>query len=261
VLAATVIAGGDPLASPTVLSLFSMTLFYVGGMYLNDAFDRGIDARERPQRPIPSGEITASVVFAIGFSLLGAAVVLIALARPAALIPALALCATIVFYDAFHKANPLSPLVMSGCRLLVYVGAASAAVGFVPTYVWLAGLALAAHVIGLTYAAKREALNRIDRVWPVAILIVPLAAMTPAAIAHWQVALIWMGVAVVDGWAVRKLMRRASPDAVPAAVAMLIAAISLVDALLVAPISLEVAVICLCGYAATRLAQRMVPGT
>jgi 4-hydroxybenzoate polyprenyltransferase len=28
--------------------VLALSLFYVGGMYLNDAFDRDIDARERP---------------------------------------------------------------------------------------------------------------------------------------------------------------------------------------------------------------------
>ena len=35
--------------------MLAITLFYTGGMYLNDAFDADIDARERPSRPIPSG--------------------------------------------------------------------------------------------------------------------------------------------------------------------------------------------------------------
>ena len=47
-----------------------MTAFYVGGMYLNDFFDRDIDARERPGRPIHAGDISAGAVSAIGFALL-----------------------------------------------------------------------------------------------------------------------------------------------------------------------------------------------
>ena len=39
-----------------------MTAFYVGGMYLNDYFDRAIDARDRPGRPIDAGEIRAGSV-------------------------------------------------------------------------------------------------------------------------------------------------------------------------------------------------------
>ena len=39
-------------------------------MYLNDAFDREIDAGERPERPIPSGLVSANSVFAAGFGLI-----------------------------------------------------------------------------------------------------------------------------------------------------------------------------------------------
>ena len=37
----------------------AMTAFYVGGMYLNDFFDREIDARERPGRPIHAAAFRA----------------------------------------------------------------------------------------------------------------------------------------------------------------------------------------------------------
>ena len=33
---------------------------YAAGMVLNDAFDAELDARERPERPIPSGRISRS---------------------------------------------------------------------------------------------------------------------------------------------------------------------------------------------------------
>jgi hypothetical protein len=261
VLAATVLAGGDPLGPRAALALLAMTLFYLGGMYLNDAFDREIDRRERPSRPIPAGAIAASTVFAIGFGLLGAGLALMALCGWPALVAGLVLCGGILFYDLPHKGNPLSPLVMSLCRLMVYVGAAAASVGFVPSAVWIAGLALAAHVVGLTYAAKQESLNRVERLWPLAVLVLPLLVTAPAVAGHWWAAPFWLALAAADWLAVEKLRRRATPDAVPSAVAALIAAISLVDAALVAPVSLPVAMLCLAGYAATRLAHRVVPGT
>src|SRR5882757_5273910 len=97
----------------------AMTAFYVGGMYLNDFFDRSIDARERPGRPIPAGEISAGAVSAIGFGLLAAGVVLMFPFGPGAAACALLLAASIVLYDVWHKANMLSPLVMGACRALV----------------------------------------------------------------------------------------------------------------------------------------------
>jgi hypothetical protein len=261
VLAATALAGGDPFALRTALVVAAMTLFYVGGMYLNDAFDRAIDARERPGRPIPAGEISAAAVFALGFGMVALAIVMTAFCGPAAAVCALALGAAIIAYDVFHKGNPTSPLMMSLCRMLVYLGAAAAATGSVALQVWIAGAAIAAHVAGLTYAAKQEGFNRIHRLWPLAILAIPVALGLAAVWEDWPTTIFLVTLAAVDWFAVDKLRRRAAPDAVPSAVSSLIAAISLVDAVLVAPVSLSVAALCASGYFAARLAQRVVPGT
>src|SRR6266536_5422048 len=70
VLAGSVLAGGAWQSWRTATALVAMSLSYVGGMYLNDYFDRAIDARERPGRPIPAGDISAAAVAAIGFAML-----------------------------------------------------------------------------------------------------------------------------------------------------------------------------------------------
>src|SRR6478672_11159568 len=69
VLAGATLAGGA-LNARLALAGLALSLFYVAGMYLNDAFDRRLDAYERPSRPIPSGEVKASVVFTAGFVML-----------------------------------------------------------------------------------------------------------------------------------------------------------------------------------------------
>ena len=73
-LAGTVLAGADVEPGRLALLALAFSLLYTGGMYLNDAFDRESDRRERPERPIPSGRVTARSVFAIGFGLLAAGV-------------------------------------------------------------------------------------------------------------------------------------------------------------------------------------------
>src|SRR5438105_1354455 len=77
VLAAVALA--DLPASPAhlVLLCLAMSLMYVGGMWLNDAYDRDIDRRERPERPIPSGQADAAAVFAWGYALLVAGIGLV----------------------------------------------------------------------------------------------------------------------------------------------------------------------------------------
>src|SRR4051812_22526734 len=109
VIAATALAGGDPLSPRAALAVLAMTLFYLGGMYLNDGFDRGIDARERPTRPIPAGAIAASTVFAIGFGLLGAGLVLIGLCGSPALVAGGLVCGVVVFFHLPHKSNTPCP--------------------------------------------------------------------------------------------------------------------------------------------------------
>src|SRR6202030_3348539 len=84
VLAGAVLSGGDWRNWRLGLMLVAMSSFYVGGMYLNDYFDRAIDGRERPERPIPSGHISAHAVAAIGFCLVGAGAIATAAMGPAA---------------------------------------------------------------------------------------------------------------------------------------------------------------------------------
>jgi 4-hydroxybenzoate polyprenyltransferase len=128
VLAGAVLGGSDWRRWQLGLVFVAMSLFYVGGMYLNDYFDRAIDARERPNRPIPSGAIKASAVAAIGFGLLGGGFILIAaVGPPAAIATAALLGAVIVAYDFHHKTNPLAPFVMGACRALVYAATAAIA--------------------------------------------------------------------------------------------------------------------------------------
>ncbi len=259
VLAAAVLSGADPFTGDAAVVLLAMTSFYCGGMYLNDAFDRRIDTRERPERPIPSGRISAPAVFAIGFALLACGVALLALFGTAAFGAAAALAAAILLYDVFHKGNPLAPVVMGLCRALVYVGTA-VALGSVNGLVLLGAVAVSAHVIGLTYAAKQENLDRIGSLWPLAVLAVPLALAGGGLVSDPAAALAWLALATTDLIAVLMLRAR-RPGAVPAAVGGLIAAISFVDALAVAPHAPGVALVCAVGYGLTRLLHRVVPGT
>jgi 4-hydroxybenzoate polyprenyltransferase len=262
VLAATALAGADPWTGRTVVVLLAMTLFYIGGMYLNDAFDREVDARERPTRPIPSGEISPATVFMAGFSTLSFGVVLMSLYGLTAGIAGLVLAGAIIAYDMKHKGNSISPIIMGSCRALVYIGSALVASGTVPTAVLVGAFALTAHVVGLTYAAKQESLDRIDRLWPLAVLVLPLLAGSSALAAGALGIALWIALSVAYVLAIVLLKRRSQPGAVPRAVASLIAAISLVDALFAASVGASTVVLAgLAGYALTTLFQRVIPGT
>jgi 4-hydroxybenzoate polyprenyltransferase len=263
VIAAAVIANATAAIADVAVVGLAMTAFYVGGMYLNDYFDREIDARERPGRPIHAGEIGAGTVSAVGFVLLAAGVALLAPYGLQAVVWGLALAAAIVLYDSWHKGNAVAPIIMGLCRALVYLGTGAAVGGSIRAALIAGAIALAAHVVGLTYAAKQENLNRVGRLWPLAILAAPLLFALPALTSGWPVAAACLLLCAADIVAVRLLARRAAPGAVPRAVSMLIAAICLVDALAVTLYGGGLLIACLCasGYVLTRVFQAIIPGT
>jgi 4-hydroxybenzoate polyprenyltransferase len=262
VLAGAVLSGGDWRNWRLGLVLVAMSLFYVGGMYLNDYFDRTIDGRERPERPIPSGHISAHAVAAIGFCLVGAGAVATAAMGPAAAAMAALLAISIVAYDLHHKANPFAPVVMGACRALVYGATATALSGGVSIFVVVAAVAIAAFVAGLTYAARQESLDKIGNLWPLALLAAPpLVAIGvfrqgPGAMAVYLLLAVWIAASVY------LLARRPVAGSVSRAVGWLIAGISLCDAAMLASTGAIVpALAAIGGFVLTLIAQKYVPGT
>ena len=260
-LAGALLAGARDLGAEFALVVLAFSLFYTGGMFLNDAFDAPWDARERPERPIPSGAVGAREVFLWGFGLLAAGVLVLALFGAEAAMAGLALAGTITFYDWNHKANPLSPVVMGLCRALIYVGAGLCYTLELPPALWLGALLLLCYLIGLTYVAKQENLERVENLWPLAFLAAPLAYGAWLIAAQAWAAPFWLAFA---GWmlfALRLLRRRRRGD-IPRAVVSLIAGISLLDALLIAGSGLPaLALLALAGFGVTVFLQRYIAGT
>lgn len=264
VLVGALLAGGD-LADPRLpLLMLALSAFYVGGMFLNDAYDAAFDAQHRRDRPIPAAETTEREVFGFGYGLLAlgfAGVAWAGAGRWTVLLAALGLAAAIVAYDRFHKGNPLSPLLMGLCRVGVLACSAWAVMAAPqPTVLW-AAVALLGHLIGLTYIAKQEHLNRLGALWPLAFLALPLLLGVALALDQ---PLAWaplLAYAAVQAFALQRLRRRLSGD-VPRAVVTLIAAICLLDALLLAGVGqLLPAVLALLAFPLTLALQRWVAGT
>jgi len=69
-LAGALLSGNFSFDIRIFLLLVSMSLLYISGMFFNDAFDYVIDTRERPLRPIPSGQVSVLQVFAWGILLM-----------------------------------------------------------------------------------------------------------------------------------------------------------------------------------------------
>ena len=266
-LAGIAVAGGTVTAGTAVLLATAFSCSYVGGMFLNDAFDRRVDARERPERPIPSGDISAGEVFGIGGLLLAAGTALVWLAAKGgghglrAMLSALALSAAIVAYDAWHKGNPLSPLLMGICRALVYLTAGICVVGAFNGSLVASVAVLLCYLMGLTYVAKQENLVEFKNLWPLALLAAPLVVGFSAARSSLLGAVLFVGLAA---WVVTtvRLLKDRKPGNIPKAVVRLIAAISLVDALLIAGTGMPaLAALAAGGFFLTLVLQRFVKGT
>jgi 4-hydroxybenzoate polyprenyltransferase len=262
VLAGAVLSGGDWRNWRLGLMLVAMSSFYVGGMYLNDYFDRAIDGRERPERPIPSGQISARAVAAIGFCLIGAGAVATAAMGPAAVAMAVLLAISIVAYDLHHKTNPFAPVVMGACRALVYGATATALSGGVTIFVAVAAVAIAAFVAGLTYAARQESLDKIGNLWPLLLLAAPMLVAVGVFRQGAGAVTVYLLLAVWIAAAVYLLARRPVAGSVSRAVGWLIAGISLCDAAILASTgAIMPALAAIGGFVLTLVAQKYVPGT
>jgi 4-hydroxybenzoate polyprenyltransferase len=156
VLAGIALNGSEPRPGVAIPVALAASLFYVAGMFLNDAFDHQWDAQHRPERPIPAGETTADTVFAAGFGLMAAGLLLLALGPGQPVGAGLVLATCIVIYDASHKTNPFAPVVMGLCRVSVYMMAALAVAPHVGTGVYLGSALLLAYLVGLTVIARQE---------------------------------------------------------------------------------------------------------
>jgi 4-hydroxybenzoate polyprenyltransferase len=257
-VAGAVLASVEADVATVVLVAVAMALFYTAGMILNDLFDEEVDRVQRPERPIPSGAVSrpAALVAATGLFVVGLALLLVAGLAP--FLAGLGLVGLIVLYDAWHKANPLSPVLMGGCRALVYVVAALAVAELVELEVWTAAAVLLLYIVGLTQVAKAEG-GGLLAAWPMAAVL--------AAIGYWVgwVDSVWFALLLVvfAAWVVRSLWLVRVPRRIGQGVVSLIAGVSLFDALAVASAggSLAAVAVCLAAFLATIALQTKIAGT
>ncbi|HUS37695.1 MAG TPA: UbiA family prenyltransferase [Verrucomicrobiae bacterium] len=172
-LAGWLISGARSIGS-LVLLCAGATALYIGGMYLNDAFDVEFDRLNRKERPIPSGAISVGDVWGYGLSWLGLGLVLLYFFNTVSFTLAVALVFSILLYDAVHKAIAFSPILMATCRFFLFVMAASVGPGGVTGLsVWSAS-ALFCYIVGLSFVAKSESNRGPIRYWPCLLLLTPL---------------------------------------------------------------------------------------
>ena len=257
-VAGAVLASTTADTGTVVIVAGSMAIFYIAGMILNDVLDYEIDVRERPERPLPSGSVSRPAALTAVIALFAAGQALLLLEGTEPFLAGLGLMALIVLYDAWHKGNPFSPVLMGACRALVYFVAAFAVAGGVPVEVATAAGVLLLYVVGLTQVAKAEGGSLLSA-WPLAAVL--------AAVGYWVgwVNSVWFALLLVAfaAWVVRALWLVRVPRRIGAGVVSLIAGMSLYDALAVASVegSLAAVGVCLAAFLVTIALQTKIAGT
>jgi hypothetical protein len=239
-------AFGDPLAGALIArdtipprraarAVSAAAAVYLAGMALNDLADREEDARERPERPIPSGAVSAGQAAALGGALLltGALAARGAGARrTGVMLPAL-----VIAYNFALKHSPLlGPAAMGGCRALSLlvgaeavggergVGKATGAAALLGTYV--AGITVLAR--GETGGATAERTTRLGAGLAASALLGTIARGGARSLP------LGLAAAGLAGPAVRRAVRDPRPSRVGPAVGALIRAIPALDGSLAA---------------------------
>jgi 4-hydroxybenzoate polyprenyltransferase len=255
------------------LLLLATSGLYLAGMVWNDVFDVETDRRERPDRPIPSGDVSlpfartlATILTLLG---IGAA----ALAGIAPLVVALVLTVAVLFYDAFAKNYPFGPLAMGLCRALNVLLGVSLALpaimrisGAPPqllplrdalvwsTYWWSFPLGNGLYIAGATLLSRQEVI-RGRRAGVLAAAVVMATGFATHAWSLSQIPRLESAVWIVGGFAALtvgfRLLRAAvnpSPRMVQTAVGSAIVSLIMIDAALLLAVRGQMqamAVVCL----------------
>lgn len=156
--AALATGAGAAVAPGPIVGLSVASVFlYAGGTTLNDAFDAPVDATERPERPIPSGDISRRAGFGLGglFLLLGIVAAVAAAGFSGGVIAAVT-GAGILLYDGVLKGGAVGFLTMGAVRGLNVLLGTTAGGSPLPLRWYLPSLVVAAYVATVTFMAARE---------------------------------------------------------------------------------------------------------
>jgi 4-hydroxybenzoate polyprenyltransferase len=220
---------------------------YLSGMVLNDVFDAKVDARERPERPIPSGRVSRGAAKVVGWGLWTSGLCLAWYLswvandwRPGAVASFLAAC--IVMYDYNLKHSRFAPVVMGECRFLnVLLGMSLL---FVPwgKFELLLAAGIGIYVVGVTIFARTDAQvsarSRLIAGFMVLVAGIALLAATPWLISNrppleiplngWYV--LWMALAVITARRCIMAIFEPSPPRVQSAVRHCVLSIIMLNA-------------------------------
>lgn len=267
ILAATLFAQSTSHTTLTItnlqilLTVSALSLMYISGMFLNDAFDYNWDIKNNNRRPIVNGKISLKSVWIIGSLLLAAGVLLIVIQQNMlAAIAAIVLSSAIVLYNALHKKHPMVAFIMGFTRFCVYIISALL-LSSISTELLIIAFALLLYITGITLVARSEQANTLKYNGALLLLLSPLVFTlsygfeTPL---YWIVSIIYI---TWVGYQIKTKILTQTPN-ISAGIGGLLAAIPLIDALALASIgALIPTIICLVIFLLIPYLHKFISGT
>lgn len=270
-------------------TVLALSFMYIGGMYLNDAFDEQWDRLHDNLRPLVSGEISAQTVWLLGGLFLVLPVIGISAIyqlhvfdstvqaeyqRHYGSIAASILAFVILLYNWTHKKLAYTGAFLMGmCRFGVYIIAALL-LSELTLFVVAAGISLLLYITGLTFLARNESVGSGSiyvHGWPLLLLLTPLivAGFSGYDSAYFwgflivTIVLIYFRLAGIRLLAVRSLM--SLMDSKPngkAYIGGLLCAIPLIDGLMLASVQAVIpSIFCVCVFLMMPRLHRWISGT
>ena len=220
--------------------LLGVSLIYVGGMILNDAFDARWDAERRSARPIPAGLVSRRSAFIAGFlcltlgawSTIGSS---LTGHRPVTALLVALLVAGVLLYDRWHKGVAWAPVVMGACRALLPLIGFFAVGGLIdgPHFRGWELVVLLAHpavlwaqVVAITVVARQEATPGVTPRWAEWL---PYLLPLPLLLVSKRPGLALLGCALYWLWLGNSNRRHLPPTGVGARVSDRLASLPLLD--------------------------------
>ena len=158
------------------------SLIYSSGLILNDLMDYDEDLRERPKRPLPSGDISKGSAWkAYFFMIIGAMLLALCLSQRTIIITSLLILAVALYNGPSRRLPKLGFVTMGLCRGLNLALGASLVMGHNEGFLTLAIIAETLYITAVTYIAYNETDSLPKRLWrwaPAAVVAVALILLS-----------------------------------------------------------------------------------
>ncbi len=139
-----------------LLLVVSTVGLYGGGVIFNDIFDARLDAVERPERPIPSGQVplNRAMIFGTAWFAVGVfSAAAVSLLSGAIAVSIVLMC---LLYDKWAKHHAVTgPIAMGMCRGLNLLLGMSLLAGVLPVVWWLAAIPVI-YIAAITVVSRGE---------------------------------------------------------------------------------------------------------